>query len=69
MPNNKNAKKLTLKKMTVRSLADLSRVAGGPGHRTSFRCTENWWETCISYCEQCQETRDFPCCTDTPSCP
>jgi len=32
----------------------LARVQGGPGHRTTnFNCSNNAWETCISWCDTC----------------
>ena len=42
MPKSKL--KLALKKETM------SRITGGPGHRTTNVCTQNAYETCWTWC-------------------
>ena len=56
----KKMKKLSLNRNTLRALNDpaLTGVAGGPGHRTTNRCTANVWQTCHrSWCVCFTETR------------
>ena len=53
----RKAKKLSLGKETLKS------VAGGPGHRTTNRCTANEWQTCQSYCQNCQTCDETACMT------
>jgi hypothetical protein len=32
----------------------LTKVAGGPAHRTTNRCTANEWQTCWTWCPPCE---------------
>ena len=56
MEGNNTRKKLRLSRTT------LTTISGGPGHRTTNRCTANHWQTCgtVCSCETCIQTCTCP---------
>jgi hypothetical protein len=65
----KKLKKLSITRQTM------ATVAGGPGHRTTGRCTNNGWQTCYSHCcvswISCAATCEggYTCGTCSQDCP
>ena len=65
--NSKTKMKLRLNRTT------LSTIAGGPGHRTTNRCTGNMWQSCetVCSCESCIHTCQYApsvCICSDPEC-